>query len=140
MVLKEITKNRDIADHGHFVTGFGHFVLEQSADGQCVSAADQDIGFQRPRVDNRARYRCTCEDKGGISDLVADLGFHLHGDKVVLIDTGGNDKGVAKLLVLESPENGGSSLLIEIQLRNGLCAVDLDLRLQIVGGNNPWVR
>src|SRR5437763_16605968 len=126
MVLKEITKDWDIADQGHFVTGFSHFVLEQSTDGQCISAADQDIGFQRARVDNWAGNRGTREHKGGISDLVADLGFHLHGDKDILIDAGGNDERVDELLVLEPTENSSGSLIIEVQLRNELSSVNVD--------------
>ena len=120
MVLKEITKNRDIAEHGHFVTGFSYFVLKQPANGQGIAAPDQDIGFQRARVDNWAGNRGTREHKGGISDLVADFRLYLHGDKVVLINTGRDDERIAELFVLEPTENGGGSLFIEIQLRNGL--------------------
>src|SRR5438477_2145692 len=139
MVLKEITKNRVIADQPHCVAGSSDFVMEKSTDGHGISAADQDIRFQRARVDNWAGNRGTREHKGGISDLVADLGFHLHGDKVVLIDAGGNDERVAELLVLEPTENSSGSLFIEVQLRNGLSPVDLDLRLQIVSRHNPRV-
>ena len=139
MVLKEITKNRDIAEQGHFVARFGDFVLEQSTNGQCISAPDQDVGFQRARVDDRAADRCTREYEGGISDFVADFRLHLQGDKVVLIDAGRNDERVAELFVLESTEDGGGRLFVEVQLRNGLRAIDLNLRLQIVSGHNPRI-
>src|SRR5690348_8331964 len=105
MVLEDITKNRDITEYGHFVTCLGHFVLEQSADSECIATANQNIGFQRARVDNRAGNRCTREHKGGISNFVANLGLHFHGDEVVLVDARRNDEGVAKLLILESAED-----------------------------------
>ena len=93
---------------------FGDFVLEQTTNRQGIAAADQDVGLQRARIDDRAADRCTREYESRISDFVADLGFHLQGDKVVLIDAGRNDERVAELFVLESTEDGGGRLFVEV--------------------------
>ncbi len=77
--------------------------------------------------------------KGRVSNLVADLRLHPQGDEIILVDRWPNDQGVAEFLVLESAEDGGCGLFVEIQLRNRLVTDDLDFRLLIIGRDNPRI-
>src|SRR5438309_10379984 len=114
MILKKITKNRHTTEHGHFVTRLSHFVLDQTANRQGIAAADQNVGLQRAGINDRAAHRRAGKYEGGIPDLVTDLRLHLQGDKVILVDARGDDQGVAKLFVLESTEDCGGSLFVEV--------------------------
>src|SRR5438309_1284755 len=114
MILKEITKDRHITEHGHFATRLEHFVLDQTANRQGIAAADQNVGLQRAGINDRAAHICAGKVEGDIRNLVTDLRFHLQSDEVILVDAGGDDKGIAKLLILESTEDCGGSLFVEV--------------------------
>lgn len=139
VLLEKVAEDRDVSHHGNFISALRHFVLKQPTDRKGVTTLDQDIGIQGSRVDDRTRDRCTSEDEGCVRHLVADLGFDAQGDKIILIDRRPDDKGIAKFLVLESAEDRGRGLLIEIQLRDRLVTNDLDLRLLIIRRHNSGI-
>ena len=139
MVLKEITENGHVAEQRHLGARLGDFILEQTADRQGIAALDQNVGIERAGIDDRAGSPLRRRIRRWIAHLVADLRFHLQGDEVVLVDRWGDDQRVAKLLVLESTEDGGGRLFVEVQLRHRLGPDDFDLRLQIIGGHDSRV-
>src|SRR5438309_11904912 len=114
MILKEITKDRHITEHGHFATRLSHFVLDQTANRQGIAAADQNVGLQRAGINDGAAHCCAGKYEGGIANLVTDLRFHLQSDEVILVDAWGDNQRVAKLLILESTEDGGGRLFVEV--------------------------
>ena len=79
------------------------------------------------------------ENEARVADLVADLRLHAQGDEVVLVDRWPNDEGVAEFLVLESAEDRGRGLFVEVQLRDRLVADDLDFRLLVVGRDDARI-
>ena len=116
------------------------FILKQSADRKCIAALDQDVGVECARIDDRTGDRSASKDEAGIAHFIADLRLHRQGDEVVLIHGRPNDKVVAEILVLESTEDRGRGLFVEVQLRHRLVAGDFDFGLLIVSRNHPRIR
>src|SRR5213076_2252126 len=86
--LKEVTKNWNIAKQGHFVTRLPHFVLKQTANRQCIAAADQNVGLQGAGINDRAAHRCTGKYEGGTPTLLLISGFTFMVTKLSLLMLG----------------------------------------------------
>src|ERR1041385_879614 len=97
--LEKIADDWDIAQQRNFGVLLVHLVLEQAANGQRISALDQNVGIEAARVDDRTGYGGTGESESRIADLVTDLGLNRQRDEVVLIHGGVVDQWVAEFLV-----------------------------------------
>ena len=72
--------------------------------------------------------------------LLLISGFTISEMKSSLLIDGVTVERVAEFLVLESAEHRLRGLLVEVQLRHRLAAGDLDLRLQVVRGDDARIR
>jgi len=88
MVLKEITKNRDIADEWHLVARFGDFRLEQSPMASVsplrIKTLDSNVRVSMIGLLTVAPANTKVESP----TLLLISGFTLQGNKVVLINAG----------------------------------------------------